>query len=259
MRGGLLPQAHVYPAAMRSTPDLLRRRLHLVRKRGRLLAHIQNTRARYNLPEFKRRLAYPANRDGVREHCADPSVRKSIDVNLVLIDQYDGLINDLEVTLWLQAHAVTDVAMESTGVYWKPVYYVLEDAFTCVLANAAHIKQVSGRKTDVQDCVWIAQRLEHGLLRGSFVPPVAIRELRDLARYRKALIGERQREANRLQKILEDAGIKLASVASNVLGQSGRAMLAALTEGTTDPEVLADLYFLSRQHARPLALTLCRS
>jgi transposase len=142
---------------------------------------------------------------------------------------------------WLQAHEVTHVAMESTGVYWKPVYYVLEDAFTCVLANAAHIKQVPGRKTDVQDCVWIAQLLEHGLLRGSFVPPVAIRELRDLTRYRKALIGERQREANRLQKILEDSGIKLASVASNVLGQSGRAMLAALTEGTTDPEVLANL------------------
>lgn len=142
---------------------------------------------------------------------------------------------------WVQAHGVTHVAMESTGVYWKPVYYVLEDAFTCVLANAAHIKQVPGRKTDVQDCVWIAQLLEHGLLRGSFVPPVPIRELRDLTRYRKALIGERQREANRLQKILEDAGIKLASVAADVLGQSGRAMLAALVAGTTDPEILANL------------------
>jgi transposase len=142
---------------------------------------------------------------------------------------------------WLQAHEVTHVAMESTGVYWKPVYYVLEEAFTCLLVNAAHVKQVPGRKTDVQDCVWIAQLLEHGLLRGSFVPPVPIRELRDLTRYRKSLIGERQREANRLHKVLEDAGIKLASVASDILGQSGRTMLAALVGGTTDPVVLADL------------------
>lgn len=142
---------------------------------------------------------------------------------------------------WLQAHAVTHVAMESTGVYWKPVWYVLEEAFTCVLVNAAHVKQVPGRKTDVQDCAWLAQLVEHGLLRGSFVPPVPIRELRDLTRYRKALIGERQREANRLHKVLEDAGIKLASVASDILGHSGRAMLTALVAGTTDPVVLADL------------------
>jgi len=99
LRGGLLPQAYVYPAAMRSTRDLLRRRLHLVRKRGELLGHIQNTRAQYNLPEFKRRLAYPANRDGVSEHFTDPSVRKSVEVDLALIEQYDGLINDLEMTL----------------------------------------------------------------------------------------------------------------------------------------------------------------
>ena len=95
LRGGLLPQAYVYPAGMRSTRDLLRRRLHLVRKRGQLLAHIQNTRARYNLPAFERRLAYPANRDGVREHFPDPSVRKSIEVDLALLDQYDTLITDL--------------------------------------------------------------------------------------------------------------------------------------------------------------------
>ncbi len=113
---------------------------------------------------------------------------------------------------WLEAHGVTDVAMESTGVYWKPIYYVLEEAFTCLLVNAAHIKQVPGRKTDVQDCVWIAQLLEHGLLRASFVPPVPIRELRDLTRYRKGLIQERQREANRLHKVLQDAGIKLRAV-----------------------------------------------
>ncbi len=142
---------------------------------------------------------------------------------------------------WLEAHAVTDVAMESTGVYWKPVFYVLEEAFTCLLVNAAHIKQVPGRKTDVKDCMWIAQCLEHGLLRGSFVPPAPIRELRDLTRHRKVLIQERTRAANRLHKLLEDAGIKLASVATNILGVSGRAMLAALVHGTTDPAVLADL------------------
>ena len=142
---------------------------------------------------------------------------------------------------WLAAHAVTHVAMESTGVYWRPVYYVLEDAFACILANAAQIAHVPGRKTDVKDCVWIAQLLEHGLLRASFVPPAPIRELRDLTRYRKVLIHERTRHANRLHKVLEDAGIKLTSVASRLLGVSGRAMLDARVAGTTDPEVLADL------------------
>jgi transposase len=141
---------------------------------------------------------------------------------------------------WLEAHEVTHVAMESTGVYWKPIFYVLEDAFTCVLANAAQIAQVPGRKTDIKDCVWIGQLLEHGLVRGSFVPPPPIRELRDLTRYRKALIQEQTREANRIHKVLQDAGIKLASVASDVLGVSGRAMLEALAQGTTDPDVLAD-------------------
>ena len=142
---------------------------------------------------------------------------------------------------WLEGHGVTHVAMESTGVYWKPVFYVLEDSFTCLLVNATHIKQVPGRKTDVRDCVWIAQLLEHGLLRGSFVPPAPIRELRDLTRHRKVLIQERSRAANRLHKLLQDAGIKLASVATDILGASARAMLDALVEGTTDPDVLADL------------------
>lgn len=142
---------------------------------------------------------------------------------------------------WLLAHGVTHVAMESTGVYWKPVYYLLEDAFEVMLVNAAHMNQVPGRKTDVADCAWIAQLLEHGLLRASFVPPPEIRELRDLTRYRKAQIQERAREANRLHKVLEDAGVKLAVVASDVLGVSGRDMLNALVRGTTDPQVLADL------------------
>ena len=142
---------------------------------------------------------------------------------------------------WLAAHAVTQVAMEATGVYWKPVWAILEDDFDCLLVNARHVKQVPGRKTDVQDAAWLCQLLEAGLLKRSFVPPKPIRTLRNLTRYRKSQIGERQREANRLHKILEDTGIKLDCVASDILGVSGRAMLDALCQGTTDPAVLADL------------------
>jgi transposase len=142
---------------------------------------------------------------------------------------------------WLEGHGVTHVAMESTGVYWKPVYWILEDSLQCVLVNAAHIARVPGRKTDVKDCEWIAELLEHGLLRGSFVPPPATRDLRDLTRYRKSLIQDRTRAANRLHKVLEDAGLKLAAVATDILGASGRAMLEALVAGTTDAAVLADL------------------
>ena len=134
---------------------------------------------------------------------------------------------------------MSHLCQESTGVYWKPVFYVLEEAVTCDLANAAHIAQVPGRKTDVKDCVWIAQLAEHGLVRGSFVPPAPIRDLRDLTRTRKALSQDRTRATNRLHKVLEDAGIKLASVANDVLGASGRAMLEALVAGTADPAVLA--------------------
>ncbi len=142
---------------------------------------------------------------------------------------------------WLKAHAVTDVAMESTGVYWKPVYYVLEDEFEVRLVNAAHIKHVPGRKTDTIDAAWIAQLLCCGLLRGSFVPPKPIRRLRDLTRYRKALIEERSRAVNRLHKLLEDAGVKLACVATDIMGVSGRAMMRALIEGRADPEALSQL------------------
>ncbi len=142
---------------------------------------------------------------------------------------------------WLKAHRVTQVAMEATGVYWKPVWAILEDEFDCLLVNARHVKQVPGRKTDVADAAWLCQLLEAGLLQRSFVPPKPIRALRNLTRYRKAQIGERQREANRLHKILEDAGIKLDCVASDILGASGRAMLDALVQGTTDPDVLAEL------------------
>jgi transposase len=131
--------------------------------------------------------------------------------------------------------------MEATGVYWKPVYYMLEDDFECWLLNARHLKNVPGRKTDVKDAEWICQLVEHGLVRPSFVPPKQIRELRNLTRYRKAQIEERTREVQRLEKVLQDAGIKLSWVATRALGVSGRAMLDALTSGTTDPEILAQL------------------
>jgi transposase len=142
---------------------------------------------------------------------------------------------------WLKAHRVTQVTMEATGVYWKPVWHVLEDEFELLLVNARHVKQVPGRKTDVSDAAWLCQLAEAGLLRSSFVPPKPIRALRQLTRYRKAQISERQREANRLHKALEDTGIKLDCVATDILGRSGRAMLDALVAGTTDPEILADL------------------
>ncbi|GAC1530115.1 MAG: IS110 family transposase [Chloroflexota bacterium] len=142
---------------------------------------------------------------------------------------------------WLASHQVTLVGMESTGVYWKAPFYMLEDDFEVWLLNAQHLHNVPGRKTDVADSAWICQLVEHGLVRPSFVPPKPIRELRDLTRYRKALIEERSREVQRLHKVLEDAGIKLASVASEVLGVSGRLMMEALVAGTRDPAVLAEL------------------
>ena len=146
-----------------------------------------------------------------------------------------------ELASWMQSFSVTHVAMESTGVYWKPVWNVLESEFQLVLVNAAHIKNVPGRKTDMKDCEWIAQLLQHGLLRGSFVPDRSIRELRDLNRQRVALIGERNRVSNRVQKVLEDANIKLAAVASDTLGLSGRHMLEAIIRGEQDPDKLASL------------------
>ena len=142
---------------------------------------------------------------------------------------------------WLEALGVKQVAMEATGVYWRPVWAVLEDRFELMLVNARHVKQVPGRKTDIKDAQWLCQLLEAGLLRGSLVPPKPIRTLRNLTRYRKTQISDRQREAARLHKILEDTGIKLGCVATNILGKSGRDMLDALVSGTTDPIVLADL------------------
>jgi transposase len=142
---------------------------------------------------------------------------------------------------WLLSEGCTHVAMESTGVYWKPVYAILEGAFQLVVANALHIKKVPGRKTDVKDAEWIADLLCHGLLRPSFVPPKPIRELRDLTRYRRKLVEAQAGERNRLLKLLESANIKLASVATDVFGTSGRLMLRALIQGISTPQEMAEL------------------
>jgi len=142
---------------------------------------------------------------------------------------------------WLLTEGCTHVAMESTGVYWKPVYAILEGGLEIVVANAQHVKKVPGRKTDVKDAEWIADLLCHGLLRSSFVPPKPIRELRDLTRYRRKLVESQAAERNRLLKVLETANIKLASVATDVFGVSGRLMLRALVEGKATPQEMAEL------------------
>ena len=147
----------------------------------------------------------------------------------------------IELQEWLTAQGVTHVAMEATGVYWKPVWHLLEGHFELVLANAQHIKNVPGRKTDVNDAAWIADLLAHGLIRSSFVPPTPIQELRDLTRTRKQLVREISQHTLRIQKTLEDANLKLSSVLSSVLGCSGRAILNALIAGESDPQRLADL------------------
>jgi len=147
----------------------------------------------------------------------------------------------LDLADWLASHGCTHVAMEATGVYWKPVWHVLEEHVTLVLANAMHIRQVPGRKSDVNDATWIADLLAHGLIRPSFVPPTAVQELRDLTRTRKQLMAELARHTLRIQKTLEDANLKLTRVVADVLGRSSRAILRALIAGETDPGRLADL------------------
>src|SRR3954453_1547198 len=153
---------------------------------------------------------------------------------------------------WLRCSGVTIVAMESTGVYWKPVWNLLEDRLRLMLVNAHHIKQVPGRKTDVKDCQWIAELLEHGLLKASFVPARPQRELRDLTRQRTQLLSDRSRVVNRLQKTLEDANIKLASVASDITGKSGRAILDALIVGKLSPEQMAELVHKKMEAKKPV-------
>jgi transposase len=147
----------------------------------------------------------------------------------------------LELCDWLTERGVTHVAMESTGVYWKPIWHVLENSFELVLANAGHIKNVPGRKTDVNDAMWIADLFAHGLIRASFVPPTPIQEMRDLTRTRKQVVRERAQHVQRIQKTLEDANIKITGFISDVLGQSGRAILEALIAGETNPEKLFEL------------------
>lgn len=146
-----------------------------------------------------------------------------------------------ELSTWLEAHQCTHVVMEATGVYWKPVWHVLEGTFELVLANAQHVRNVPGRKSDVNDAMWLSDLLAHGLVRGSFVPPTPIQEVRDLTRTRKQLAREIIQHANRIEKVLEDTNIKIASVISDVLGKSGRAILDALVAGEVDPEKLVTL------------------
>ena len=188
----------------------------------------------------------------VYRRCSGVDIHKeSISVCVLLMEEEGGkkqirrfgtMTRDLlELSLWLRQLGVTHVAMESTGVYWKPVWNLLEGQFELLLVNAQHIKQVPGRKTDIRDCEWIADLLQHGLLRGSYVPKQEQRDLRDLTRYRVRLSEDKTRLANRIQKMLEDANIKLASVATDVLGASGRTMLQAIAAGEDDPEKLAQM------------------
>ena len=190
----------------------------------------------------------------VHTRCCGLDVHKRTVVACVLTSQADGLIERqvrtfktmtvdlLALADWLSSLSVTHVALESTGVYWRPVYNVLEDdQRTLLLVNPQHMRAVPGKKTDVKDAEWLADLLRHGLLRASFIPPAPIRVVRELTRYRKTIVQSRADEVNRLQKTLEGANLKLASVATDVLGMSGRAMFAALLEGERDPEVLAEL------------------
>ncbi len=189
----------------------------------------------------------------IYKRCCGLDVHKKVIVACLLLLEPDGelrkevkkfgtMTQDLLVLLdWLQQAGCTHVAMESTGVYWKPIYNILEGHLEVVVVNAQHLKGVPGRKTDVMDSEWLAECFQLGLLKASFIPPAPVRELRDLTRYRTSLIRERARTANRLQKVLEDANIKLAGVVTDIQGVSAWAMLQAIVSGTTNPEVLADL------------------
>ncbi len=189
----------------------------------------------------------------VYERCAALDVHKKTVVATIMKTQADGGVQEWTRTFstmtadllalddWLRSHEIEVLAMESTGVFWRPVFNLLEEGRQIILVNAQHMKAVPGRKTDGKDSQWLADLLRHGLLKASFIPPKPVRELRDLMRYRKTMVQERATEVNRLQKVLETANIKLASVATDVLGKSGRSMLEALLGGQTDVEVLAEL------------------
>lgn len=185
--------------------------------------------------------------------CCGLDVHKKSVVACVICTQADGTVQQqtrtfgtmtadlLALADWLSVLGVTAVALESTGVYWKPVFNLLEEGRTIILVNPQHIKALPGRKTDVKDSEWLADLLRHGLVQPSFIPPAPVRELRELTRYRKTLVQERAQEINRLHKVLEGANIKLAAVATDVMGASGRAMLSTLTDGEQDADALAEL------------------
>ncbi len=190
----------------------------------------------------------------IHEHCAGIDISKADVKVCIRVPSDTGTRRRSEVRTfsavtsgllamrdWLLAQGITVVGMEATGVYWRPVFYLLEHDLECWLLNARHMKSVPGRKTDVKDSEWIARLVEHGLVRPSFVPPEPIRQLRDVTRYRTEIVRERTREAQRLEKLLEDTGIKLSATVSTILGVSGRAMLEALIAGERDPHVLAGL------------------
>ena len=191
--------------------------------------------------------------DVLYERCCGLDVHKRTVVACLVVPGPDGkpvkevrsfgtMTDELmQLADWLLAAGCTHVALESTGVYWKPIWNLLEAQFALLLVNARHVKAVPGRKTDARDCEWLADLLRHGLLRGSFVPDRAQRELRELTRYRTSLVQERSAEVNRLQKTLEGANIKLGDVATDIMGLSSRQMLAALVGGETDAAVLAQL------------------
>jgi transposase len=181
--------------------------------------------------------------------CAGLDVHKQTVVGCVRIAQGAGPLQEvrtfttttsglLALADWLDSFGVTHVAMEATGVYWKPVWHILEGHFELVLANAAHVKNVPGRKTDINDAMWLADLLAHGLIRASFVPPTAVQELRALTRTRKQFVRERSAHVQRIEKVLEDANLKLSVVLTDIMGQSGRAILHAIVDGDTDPERL---------------------
>jgi transposase len=189
----------------------------------------------------------------IHERCCGLDVHKRTVVACVLVTHEDGRVDRsvrtfgtmtpdlLALADWLDRWGITQVALESTGVYWRPVFNILEEGRTILLVNPQHLQHVPGRKTDVKDAEWLADLLRHGLLRPSFIPPAPVRELRELTRYRKTLVQARTDEVNRLQKVLEGANLKLASVVSDVLGVSARAMLAALLGGEQDANALAEL------------------
>ena len=191
--------------------------------------------------------------EAIVERCCGLDVHQATVVACLLVGEphkrarrqvrtFGAMKQDLEdLRKWLESEGCTHVAMESTGVYWMPVYIALEGCFNIIVGNATHIKNVPGRKTDIKDSEWIADLCRHGLIRASFVPPKPIRELRDLTRYRRKLVESQTAERNRLLRLLETASIKIASVASDVFGASGRLMLKAILDGESTPAQMADL------------------